>query len=115
LFVACCLQDSFESADAICDDKIREWLHERKKHADPKRKRSLTKSKIQKSVVSCEGNTPKRHTRSTRHYKRVDSELQKQVFSPVATSMLATPVVVQQKNKNRKTKPKKKRNPLVRK
>ena len=110
--VACCLlflfflQDSFESADSICDDKIREWLHNRKKHADPKRKRSRVKTdqKEHVPVVAREGNTPKRHTRSTRHYERVDSEVTKKCFSPVATSMFATPVVqhVQQKNKNRK-------------
>ena len=98
-----CLQDTFESADSICDDKIRQWLHDRKKHADPKRKRSRAKSKNQEKIVSVAGNTPKRHTRSTRHAKRVDSE--ETMFSPVAASMVITPVVKHvHKNRPRKQK-----------
>lgn len=89
-------QDTFKSADSVCDAKIRQWLHDRKKHADPKRKRSRGKKNA--SVVTLEGNTPKRHTRSSRHSKR---EEQAKMFSPVANSMVVTPVAQHVKQKNR--------------
>ena len=65
------------------------------------------------SVVTLEGNTPKRHTRSTRHSKH---EEQTKLFSPVASSMVVTPVAqhVKQKNKIRvKQKRNKKTIPMV--
>lgn len=103
---AALLQETFESADAICDAKIREWLNNRKKHADPKRKRSRAQKNVSVAKL-VEGNTPKRHTRSTRH--RVDAEAQAKIFSPVTSSMVATPVAVQNiKQKNRKVKKKQK-------
>jgi len=96
IFLLFASQDTFESADSVCDAKIREWLRGRKKHADPKRKRSRGKKNV--SVVTLEGNTPKRHTRSTRHSKR---EEQTKIFSPVTSSMVVTPVAQHVKQKNR--------------
>jgi len=95
IFLLLASQDTFESADSVCDAKIRQWLHDRKKHADPKRKRSRGKKNV--SVVTLEGNTPKRHTRSSRHSKR---EEQTKFFSPVASSMVVTPVAQHVKQKN---------------
>jgi len=112
-----CLQATLESADSICDAKIRQWLHNRKKHADPKRKRSR-KNQGGKllTVATLDDNTPKRHTRSTRHSKRVDLEEEKKVFSPVASSMVLTPVVqrVKHNSKVKRVKKKyKKKNPMM--
>ena len=108
IFVACLLasQDSLESADSACDAKIRAWLRDRKKHANPKRKRSR-RGKKNVPVVTLEGNTPKRHTRSTRHSKR---EEQTKVFSPVASSMVLTPVAQHVKQKENRIKLRQKRN-----
>lgn len=113
LLVMPCLQATFESADSICDDKIRQWLYDRKKHADPKRKRSRKKQRGKMlNVDTLDGNTPKRHTRSTRHSKRVDLEEERKVFSPVASSMVLTPVVqrVKHNNKVKRAKQKQKEN-----
>ena len=115
LFIGClvALQATLESADAICDAKIRQWLHDRKKHADPKRKRSRNNQKKKVlNVATVEGNTPKRHTRSTRHAKR-DLEEERKVFSPIAGSMVSTPVVQRVKHKKVKKQKNKKKNPIM--
>ena len=99
LFDLLSVQPDLSSADAICDSKIREWLANRKKHAASKRKRTSswisklnnTQSKTNKSKCTC-CNTPKRITRSKARSRHVIDETA-YANSPVAPSMVTTPVV----------------------
>ena len=117
LTVPCvCEQPDYESADAVCDTHIKQWLASRKKHATVKRKRNLPKQKHKHYArvpdkATC--NTPKRSTRSTRGHSEIAKDVA--VFSPVAPSMTTTPIVKHAlKAKNMKAKPRKKSNTVRR-
>ena len=120
--VVCCLaQESFESAEMVCDEAIRQWLLDRKKYASRKRNRTkwITKLNARKSILTPtkHSNTPKRSTNSLRRGRSSGPivESAADVFSPVAPNMLRTPVakIVHKKNENRKFKTKYKRGPNV--
>ena len=101
------------SAEQVCDNKIAEWLLNRKKHAAYGRKRnrsSPTAPWIQKiypkETPACteESNTPKRSTSSLRR-GRSAGPIEPNVFSPLAPSMIRKPIVrVRAKKKEDKPK-----------
>lgn len=101
---------SFESAASVADEHIYDWLMERTKHASTKRKRAkwITKMGARK-LTPTKCNTPKRitttATRRTRRTAAAVTTPDKKVFSPLAPTMLRTPVVkvVQKKKKKNKS------------
>ena len=102
------------SAEQVCDNKIAEWLLNRKKHAAYGRKRnrsSPTAPWIQKiypketPASTEESNTPKRSTNSLRRGRSAGPILEPNVFSPLAPSMIRKPTVrVRAKKKETKSK-----------
>lgn len=105
---------SFESATSVADEHIHDWLMKRTKHASSKRKRAkwITKMGARK-LTPTKCNTPKRvtttATRRTRRTAAAVTTPDKKVFSPLAPTMLRTPVVKavqKKKKKTRKTKTK---------
>ena len=108
-------KDNLSSAESICDQKINEWLLNRKKHANPKRKRKKAKNNSDPAKLTAQkndspsklSNTPKRSSNCLRRGRssgRILFDDKSNVFSPVAGSMLRAPLVPQKKkvpqNKN---------------
>ena len=95
------MQVNRESAERVCDEKIAEWLANRKKHAAHKRKRNrgsgkssnapwITKMSARNSPMK-ECNTPKRSTNSLRRGRSAGAIQDSHIFSPLAPSMTRKP------------------------
>ena len=107
----CACEVNRESAEQVCDEKIVEWLANRKKHAAHKRKRThrsarapspapaswITKIK----TPSKEGNTPKRSTNSLRRGRSAGPVDESNIFSPLAPSMTRAPTKPVKKQKQK--------------
>lgn len=97
---------SFDSAASVADNHINEWLINRTKHASSKRKRGrwITKKGVRK-LTPTKCNTPKRvTTTATRRTRRTASAVttpDKKIFSPLAPTMLRTPVAKAMQNKEK--------------
>lgn len=102
-----------KSAEDVCDDKIAEWLMNRKKHAASRRKRTrstarapawITKLNSRKKTLAQECNTPKRSTNSLRRGRSAGAIQEPNFCSPLAPSMTRKPTKPnkgKKKNKNR--------------
>jgi len=98
---------TMSEAEAVCDGKIREWLDNRKKYASQKRKRTTWIRRRTTPTKEC--NTPKRaftHNSNRRGKSSgvLDEQNEKEIFSPVANSMVATPMAKHVRKKPQKKK-----------
>ena len=111
---------SLETASSVADEHINNWLINRTKHASSKRKRSKRTTKLStRKLTPTKCNTPKRvTTTATRRTRRTAAAIttpDKKVFSPLAPTMLRTPVVkaVHKKEKKKTQTKNKKKEPDV--
>ena len=94
------MQENEASAESVCDQKIREWLTNRKKHAPSRRKRTRKKSNRNTPTKQC--NTPKRSTNKPRRSTRSSGCVRENFFSPTAPSMTSMPPVIEELNKKQR-------------
>ena len=107
------MQVNKSSAESVCDQKIREWLMKRQKHAPIRRKRTRARwiKKISnRSTPAKQCNTPKRSTNASRRSTRSSGLVCENLFSPTAPSMTSMPPVVKEVLKKKQTKQKVQRN-----